>query len=322
VSVHDRAKTFTSEYLVMSVIDENRTKISVIIPCYNQGRFLSDAIESVRSQGYWNVEIVVVNDGSTDDTRHVAAAYGEEIIYQEQENRGLAAARNAGIRVSTGSYVALLDSDDVLLPGSIELRARHLDDSGEIGLVCGDAIVFGDRQEEQFSLWSDFGFKPKTPEDFRWETIGFCALPSSVMFRRSCLSKTGYFDERLGKAGAEDWLMWIRLACYFSLVYVDAPVMAYRIHGLNDSHNQRKNLRAFQKAIDLLVHEERLKDYPSHFRSQLLYSRFIAACYDKALPTMVKYFAKAVTCDFGQIPYGLSIVARGMKKAMGGRMRS
>src|SRR5919112_4207473 len=110
--------------------------VSVIIPCYNQARFLGEAIESVLSQTYPHFEVVGVDDGSTDNTSEVASRYpGVRCI--RQENRGLAEARNAGIRHSRGSHLVFLDADDRLLPGALEAGLRHLKEHPECAFVSG-----------------------------------------------------------------------------------------------------------------------------------------------------------------------------------------
>jgi glycosyltransferase involved in cell wall biosynthesis len=111
-------------------------KVSVIIPCYNQGHFLAEAIQSVLDQDYPSKEIIVVNDGSTDETRLVAARFDKFITYIEQPNLGAASARNAGIRRAKGEYIAFLDADDVCLPGRLSLEADILEQQPEVGLVA------------------------------------------------------------------------------------------------------------------------------------------------------------------------------------------
>src|ERR1700745_3499829 len=96
--------------------------VSVVMPCFNQGQYLPDAISSILSQTYRNFEIVLIDDGSTDQTRQVASRY-DKVRYVYQENRGLAAARNAGTRESVGSFLVYLDADDVLTPNSLEIGA-------------------------------------------------------------------------------------------------------------------------------------------------------------------------------------------------------
>src|ERR671912_965329 len=108
--------------------------VSVVIPCYNQAHFLGEAIESVLSQTYPHFEIVVVDDGSTDNTQEVAARY-PGVRYIRQENQGLAGARNAGIRRSNGSYLVFLDADDRLLPEALEVGLEHLNAHPECAFV-------------------------------------------------------------------------------------------------------------------------------------------------------------------------------------------
>ena len=97
-------------------------KISVIIPTYQHADFLGDAIDSVLAQTYKDYELIIVDDGSTDGTREIVAAYGNQIKYIYQDNRGLSAARNTGILASKGEYIGLLDADDVWLPNKLEME--------------------------------------------------------------------------------------------------------------------------------------------------------------------------------------------------------
>jgi glycosyltransferase involved in cell wall biosynthesis len=119
-------------------------RISVIIPTYNHAQHLGEAIESVLSQDYPDMEVIVVDDGSSDNTREVTTNYGGKIICVEQPNGGCALARNAGLNIATGEYIAFLDSDDSLLPGSLLIRAEYLDNHPQVGMVCGDVIEVHD----------------------------------------------------------------------------------------------------------------------------------------------------------------------------------
>src|SRR5262245_56603663 len=110
--------------------------VSVIIPCYNQGRFLAEAIESIMVQVLPDVEIIVVNDGSTDNTAEVAAHY-PQVRYIYQQNQGLAAARNTGLRHSTGRYLVFLDADDRLLPEALIHNQKYLEARPECAFAFG-----------------------------------------------------------------------------------------------------------------------------------------------------------------------------------------
>src|SRR5579864_8740685 len=113
-------------------------QVSVVIPAYNAARFLGDAIQSVLNQTYSNFEVVVVNDGSTDDTESVVRSFGDRLFYVKQANKGVSAARNEGIKRARGQYVAFLDSDDVWLPTKLAEQIPFLEQNPEVGLVYSD----------------------------------------------------------------------------------------------------------------------------------------------------------------------------------------
>src|SRR5919112_6190031 len=123
-------------------LQEGLPLVTVVIPCYNQAHFLGEAIESVLSQSYRNFEIIVVDDGSTDETSEVASRY-EEVRLIRQENRGLSGARNTGIRDSQGEFLVFLDADDKLLPGALEAGLRCFEAHPECEFVFGDFRYIG-----------------------------------------------------------------------------------------------------------------------------------------------------------------------------------
>jgi glycosyltransferase involved in cell wall biosynthesis len=112
--------------------------VSVVIPTYNYARFVSEAVDSVLAQTYPSLEVVVVDDGSTDDTREVLARYGDRIRYIYQPNAGLPAARNTGIKAARGEFIGLLDSDDVFHPRKFELQMRYMLAHPEVGMLATD----------------------------------------------------------------------------------------------------------------------------------------------------------------------------------------
>ena len=117
-------------------MNANQPLVSVVIPCFNHGRFLPEAIESVLAQTYPWIEILVVDDGSTDNTREVAAQY-PHVRYVYQHNQGLSAARNTGIRHSTGDFLVFLDADDLLYPGAIACNVGYMQEQQDAAFVSG-----------------------------------------------------------------------------------------------------------------------------------------------------------------------------------------
>lgn len=200
--------------------------VSVIIPAYNQGHFLGQAIRSVLDQTYQDFEIIVVDDGSTDNT---AAVVGEiidpRLKYVHQANAGLSAARNTGIRNSAGAYLTFLDSDDIFLPDKLAILTQELDANGELGFVAGMAIPIdeaGRRVGKIFDTALD-----KNPATL---LLGNPLHVGSVMLRRAWQEKVGFFDETL--RSYEDWDMWLRLGLAgCQMGWVPRAVSLYRFHG-------------------------------------------------------------------------------------------
>lgn len=284
--------------------------ISIIIPCYNQGRYLSEAVESVLSQDYRDKEIIVVNDGSTDMTGEQAAAFGDRITYIEQTNKGVSAARNAGIAASRGDYIAYLDSDDVLLPESLSLRASFLDGRPDRDMVCGEALTFDENGIT--GLKSALAGMPACKDDFRWETVGYCATMSTVMLRRTCHDKAGLFDEHLRDA-AEDWLMGVQLSLHCTMAYLDRPLASYRIHRDSASHATERINNGLRYALRKVVDSDIFMAYPPSYRARLLF--FCSATTVRFGPRCAAAFlvARALMTDPRQIPFGVAVFSRGTR---------
>ncbi|MEM4218250.1 MAG: glycosyltransferase [Candidatus Methanomethylicaceae archaeon] len=290
-------------------------KVSVIIPCYNQGKFLAGAIQSVMEQDYPDKEIIVVNDGSIDNTREVASSFKDAIVYIEQPNRGAASARNLGIRISRGKYIAFLDADDICLPGRLRKEAAILDQYPEVGLVASDAYLM-DEMGNFLGLKSTQSGSPRHPHDFRWETVEYCATTSTVMVRRECFDIVGYFDERFKRGGGEDWLAWVRIAHNFAMVYLNEPTIGYRIH----IHNVTRDLEFINQqnrlASHLAIAWEHFPTYPAHFRAKLLYYRFATAWHVEPKTVALSYLFRAFATDPTQWPYGLRVIRQGLANTL------
>lgn len=204
-------------------------RVSVIIPSFNCAPWLAQAIESVLAQTYRDYEIVVVNDGSTDHTNEVVAPYLDRIIYVQQENQGLSAARNAGIRAAGGEFIALLDADDWWLPAKLERQVPRFDDP-EVALVYSDfRIAYADGGE----MSSGLSRRPWAAEGYAFENVlrSVFVFPTTAVLRRSSLDEVGYFDETL--RSSEDQDLWLRLAFRWKLALVREPLAVYRRRGGN-----------------------------------------------------------------------------------------
>lgn len=205
-------------------------RVSVIIPCYRHAHFLGGAIESGLAQTYPNVEVVVVDDGSPDDTAQVAARY--PVRCARQENRGLSAARNTGLRVSSGEFLVFLDADDRLLPNAISDGLTVFKQHPNCAFVSGDhrrvaadgsPVPTPERVSATTEHYADF---------LRGNYIG---MHATVLYRRAPIAEAGGFDESL--RACEDYDLYLRLARDFPVQQHEAIVAQYVRHDANMSHN-------------------------------------------------------------------------------------
>jgi len=211
--------------------------VSVVIPCYNQAHFLGEAIESVLAQSYKGFEIVVVDDGSPDNTSEVASRY-EEVRLVRQENRGLAGARNRGLAEAKGEYVVFLDSDDRLMPEALEVGVRELEAHPECAFVCGTVTYIS---AEGASTWTE----PRTHVEDHYAALlqrNYIGTPANVVFRGWVFGEVGSFDTSL--RASEDYDLYLRVARRFPVHYHGEVVAEYRWHGENMTADAALMLRS------------------------------------------------------------------------------
>ena len=217
--------------------------VSVVIPCYNQAHFLGEAIESVLSQSYPHHEIVVVDDGSTDDTSEVASRY-DGVRLVRQENQGANAARNTGIRHSEGDYLVFLDADDRLLPEALEVGVRELEAHPECAFVFGHSDIIA---EDGIHLRTPL--PPLIGDDLLTILLSrsFYVVPGEVMHRRSTLENAGLFDESLN--ASEDYELYFRIMRKSSVYCHGKTVLEHREHDANTTRNAGKMLKGTIKVL-------------------------------------------------------------------------
>lgn len=196
-------------------------KVSVIIPTYNRARYICRAINSVLDQTFTDYEIIVVDDGSTDNTREVLAPYGGKIVYIPQTNQGVSAARNKGIEQAKGEYIAFLDSDDYWMPEKLIEQVKILDANPRVGIVYCRMPIINAKGEK-------IGMKPAGVSGRNLQElleVGGDIPTSTVMIRRECFSKAGMFDRTLSMG--EDMEMWMRTAQFYDLYEIENKVLAH-----------------------------------------------------------------------------------------------
>ena len=201
------------------------SRVSVVIPCYNHAHFLEQAIESVLKQSYSDFEIIVVDDGSTDNTAEVAGRYSP-VRYVYQENAGLSSARNTGLRHSRGEFLVFLDADDRLLPHALETGISCMREHPECAFVSGHCRVIDSR-----------GAILPSPRQLRIEREHYLALlrggtyiwcPATVLYRRQIFDFVGGFDPALKRV--EDHPLYLRITRDFSVYSHNRIIAEYRRH--------------------------------------------------------------------------------------------
>ena len=209
------------------------SKVSVVIPSYNYGKFVREAVDSVLSQTYADFEIVLVDDGSRDNTRETLQDYIDagRINYIYKENGGLPAARNTGIQAASGEYIAMLDADDKWLPRKLELQMAYMTDNPDVDVLFCDELRFQEGREPQ-----ETPRKLLAGENIREKFLISCfTIPSSLLFKKKSLTMTGLFDEKLQHC--EDWDMMMRMAYKLNVAYLPEYLVLRRIHSSSMSVN-------------------------------------------------------------------------------------
>lgn len=224
-------------------------KVSVIIPTYNQVCFLREAIDSVLEQTFSDFEVLVVDDGSTDNTAEVIEAVSDlRVRYIRQDNQGQGGARNTGLSASKGEYIAFLDSDDRFLPDKLESQIHVLDDREEVGLVAG-GWVFIDAQGK--NLFERHPWVALSDLGVRTWLYGCPFAVHSVLVRRSWLEQVSGFDDDRQLRGTEDWDLWLRLAyagCH--MAWIKRVVCSYRIHSTNTIRDASNKAQGIISVLD------------------------------------------------------------------------
>ncbi|RMF72136.1 MAG: glycosyltransferase family 2 protein [Acidobacteria bacterium] len=234
--------------------------VSVVIPTFNRADMVGDAIDSVLAQTWPRVECIVVDDGSTDGTAAVLERYRGRIVAIRQENRGLAAARNAGLRLARGELVGFLDSDDAWLPTLVERVVDAFRREPALGAVFVAEQEIDERGRPLGIVHRKRTPGPRfTPEGMIGRDTGVgCGRPPVV--RRELFARLGAFDESLGNA-AVDCALWIPWSFEVPMCAIDEPLVLRRVHGEHVSGDQAKDARAWLRILDRVE-----RDRPSFAR--------------------------------------------------------
>jgi glycosyltransferase involved in cell wall biosynthesis len=222
-------------------------KVSIVIPAYNAMKYLPETVASVFEQTYEDYEIIIVNDGSTDDIAHWVMEFNHpKIQLISQENQGLSGARNTGIQNAQGDYIALLDADDLWHPTKLEKQVKLMDQSPEAGLVYTWTALMdeGGQLTGRF-----FGAKDEGKVWKKLIEVNIVGCGSVPLIRRTCFEQVGLFDRNL-RSFVEDWDLWLRMAPYFDFKVVNEPLVYYRQLPSSASRNWEAMATSYQIVIE------------------------------------------------------------------------
>jgi glycosyltransferase involved in cell wall biosynthesis len=262
-----------------------KSLVSIIIPCYNYAYFLEDAVGSVIAQVFTNWECLIIDDGSTDNTKEVASKLVQKdyrIKYFYQENMGLAATRNRGFALSKGDYIQFLDADDMIHPCKLEEQVNILDNDTSIGVSYTNYQKFEISLSNLTGRYSFLRLGDNPLEDllYKWER-GLSIPIHSALFRRSVFkeSKRPFVDDLKAK---EDWVMWIKLASdKVKFSFLDKDYCFYRTHTTNQTLEFNYMFIYFIRAVLNIIkiipseyHEKFINSAINH--AELFYLNFIS----------------------------------------------
>jgi len=261
-------------------LEEHHLKVelvSIIIPCFRQAHLLGEAIESVLAQSYPHFEIVVVDDGSPDDSLQVVRRYSS-VRYLRQENHGVAFARNRGIQASTGEYLVFLDADDRLLPNHLQTNLKAFQEHPDAGFVCGDYRFIGAE-----GTWHVHNCRPSPDHYATLLRRNFIGPPHVVMFNRQVIQKVGGFRQDV--APSEDQELFLRVARAYPIYCHHEVIAEYRRHGGQAS--QKFDIMLKSSLIVLRLQRDHLKRNPIYreaYQSGILFRQRL---YNTALPHQI-----------------------------------
>ena len=268
-------------------VKSKKPEVSVILPTYNRGWVLREAIDSVLAQDFKDFELIVVDDGSTDNTGPILDSYNQDLIVLRQSNRGVSAARNRGIAAAEGRLIAFLDSDDLWLPRKLSSQVDFFNSNPT-------AVI---NQTEEIWIRNGVRVNPKTRHHkfsgmIFERSLALCLVsPSAVMIKKNLFSKVGVFDESL--PACEDYDLWLRISCQYPVHLIDTPLIMKR-GGHADQLSKAPGLDKFRiQALKKIIESGQLE--PDSYRAavrtlQEKCAIFAAGCRKRGKDAEARYY--------------------------------
>jgi len=238
------------------------TTVSVIMPCYNHGRFLADSIGSILNQTYRELELIVVDDCSTDNSVEVMLAFAKQDsrvkVIQHAVNSGLSRSRNDAIRAATGEWIAFCDADDLWAEEKLACQLKMLQQNPQYAVAYSESLIVDEKGKLTGEKFSDLFPLPACSSGSLFEVLcirNFINVPSAILHKQRA-GKNVYFDEQIELVN--DWWYWIRLSKEYPFLFSNQPLAKYRVHSTSTNITKRweYNVHRFR------VYKRVLKNYP------------------------------------------------------------
>lgn len=236
--------------------------VSVVIASFNQAKYLGNSVESVLNQTYGNVELIVVDDGSTDNTQDVLSQYCDRITVIQQPNSERGAARNRGLSEAHGEFIAFLDADDSWTPKKLTQEVEYFLKHPDTGVLYSDVKIIDESGQVTGCA--------RKPSHFGWVTqdiltANFISF-SAHLLRREAAVKVGGFPESRLISGSEDWIFWVHLSTQVQFAHLPVVTAFYRVHPENTSSNAAAMERSMSRAAEEIEHSRWL---PAEMRTAI-----------------------------------------------------
>lgn len=287
--------------------------LSVVIPTYNYGRFIGEALASVLDQSLVPSEIVVVDDGSTDNTADIVRGFGDRVRYIRQENKGVSEARNRGVAETSGALIAFLDADDTWEPTKLEKQAARFGADEKIGLVHCGMREFDAETGETIAVHLDGGEDGIAENLLLWDGPVVVGPGGTIMVSRQAFEEAGGFDARM-KCG-EDWDLCYRMARKYKVGFVPEPLVNYRSHGAA----AHRNVENMERGMGMFYEKAFTTDDPEVLRLKRRaygnFHRVLAGSYIHAgkWEKFVEHSVKSILKRPGNISYFLTYPLRRLR---------
>jgi len=276
-------------------------RVSVVIPTYNCERFLKRTIDSALRQTYRDFEVIIVDDGSTDETQSLVATYGDVVRSVYQSNQGVSAARNAALSRATGEFIAYLDADDLWHPEKLANQVEYLDAHPACGFIHTEVSVIDEQDKIIHARFNQETGRPVPQGKCVRDILSRSHIQTlTVVERRVVFDDVGDFDLRLSVA--EDYLHWIRIVLKgYEIGYLSEPLGNYRWRAGSLTSGRRRTLSNFVQMYDIILNEHDLKRTHGREMAQVVEEQLFATQRQLAYVERLEYSSAAARHRLGRL---------------------